>query len=91
MIVHHTRTHSCMTAAKVAVTIESSLLRKVDRWVAAGEFPSRSRAVQLGLQKLADERERESTYLAELEKLDPEEERALAEERLTAETSWPEH
>ncbi len=80
-----------MAAAKVAVTIDGALLRKVDRWVVAGEFPSRSRVVQLALQKLADERDSEHTYLAELEKLDPDEEVALTEERLVAETPWPAH
>jgi Arc/MetJ-type ribon-helix-helix transcriptional regulator len=78
-----------MTSAKVAVTIDSRLLRKIDRLVAAGEYPSRSGAFQVALQKLADERERERSYLAALELLDPDEEVALAEERLAAEVPWP--
>lgn len=78
-----------MPATKVAVTIDSELLRKIDRWVAAGEFPSRSRAVQLALQRLEAERDKERAYLAELEKIDPDEEMALAEEWLAAEAPWP--
>ena len=80
-----------MPVAKVAVTIDSELLRRVDRWVEAGEFPSRSRAVQVALSRLEAERDRERTYLAELEKLDPDEEVALAEEWLAAEAPWPEY
>ncbi len=80
-----------MPAAKVAVTIESELLRRVDRWVKAGEFPSRSKVIQVALHRLEAERDRERTYLAELEKIDPDEEVALAEEWLAAEAPWPEY
>ncbi len=78
-----------MAAAKVAVTIEAELLREVDQWVAAGEFPNRSRAVQAGLVRLREERARRHTLLRELAKLDPEQERALAEEWLEGEVAWP--
>jgi Arc/MetJ-type ribon-helix-helix transcriptional regulator len=75
--------------AKVAVTIEARLLEEIDRWVAAGEYPNRSRAVQAGLLQLQAERTRHQTLLSELAKLDPEAERALADEWLEGETSWP--
>jgi Arc/MetJ-type ribon-helix-helix transcriptional regulator len=78
-----------MAVAKVAVTIEADLLREVDQWVAAGEFPNRSRAVQAGLARLREERARHHTLLRELAKLDPDEERALAEEWLQGEAPWP--
>jgi Arc/MetJ-type ribon-helix-helix transcriptional regulator len=78
-----------MPAMKVAVTIDAQLLREVDRWVAAGEFPSRSRAVQEALISLRQQRNRHRSLLAELEKLDPAEERALAEEWLVGEAPWP--
>ena len=77
-----------MAVAKVAVTVEGDLLKEVDRQVAAGRFPSRSRAVQEGLRLLL-EREGKTRLLAELAKLDPQEERALADEVLTAEVPWP--
>jgi Arc/MetJ-type ribon-helix-helix transcriptional regulator len=73
----------------VAVTINKRLLRDVDGWVAAGEFPSRSRAVQVALERLREERARYGSLLGELAKLDPDEERALAEERLAGEAPWP--
>ncbi len=78
-----------MPVAKVAVTIDAQLLSEVDRWVASGEFPSRSRAVQAALSRLREERARRGTLLGELAKLDPAEERQLAEEWLRGEASWP--
>lgn len=73
----------------MAVTIDSRLLREVDRWVAAGEFPNRSRAIQEALLRLCKQRDQSHSLVAELEKLHPDHERALAEEWLTAESPWP--
>lgn len=80
-----------MPTAKVAVTIDQGLLREVDRWVAAGEFPNRSQAMQAALRCLREKRSRRRRLLAELSRLDPDEERALADEMLTADASWPEY
>lgn len=80
-----------MSTSKVAVTIDSQLLHEVDRWVANGEFPSRSRAVQEALARLREERSKPSSLLSELAKLDPTEERALADEGLAGELAWPEY
>jgi Arc/MetJ-type ribon-helix-helix transcriptional regulator len=80
-----------MPATKVAVTIDSALLAELDRWVAAGEFPNRSQAVQAGVRRLQEDRRRRGRLLDELSKLDPEEERALADEILTADELWPEY
>ncbi len=77
-----------MSVAKVAVTIDRRLLEEVDRRVAAGEFPSRSRVVQEALARLMEERAGRRSLLAELAKLDPAEERALADETLTADVPW---
>jgi Arc/MetJ-type ribon-helix-helix transcriptional regulator len=79
-----------MAAAKVAVTVDADLLREVDRWVEQGDFPNRSKAFQAALTKLAAEREQRSSLLAELAKIDPAEEKALAEEWLAEEVDWPE-
>ncbi len=80
-----------MATAKVAVSIDRTLLQEVDRWVAAGEFASRSSAVQAALAGLREQRARRRNLLAELAKLDPAEEGALAEEWLTAEAPWPQY
>lgn len=79
-----------MAAAKVAVTVDPDLLREVDRWVEGGEYANRSKAFQAGLARLAAEREQRSSLLAELAKIDPTEEKAMAEEWLVEEADWPE-
>jgi Arc/MetJ-type ribon-helix-helix transcriptional regulator len=77
-----------MSTAKVAITLDEQLLRTVDRWVKQGRYPNRSQAVAAALREKLERWER--TRLAEeLDKLDLEEERALAEERLFGE-AWPE-
>lgn len=73
-----------VAAAKIAITVDEQLLRDVDRWVADGEFPNRSRAIQEALLSFRQARSRRQRLLRELAKLDPEEERALANERLQA-------
>lgn len=78
-----------MTSAKVAITLDEQLLRDVDRWVADGEFPNRSKAVQAALQDLRAKRQRRQSLLAELTKLDPNEEQALADEVFVADAPWP--
>ena len=80
-----------MRTARVAVTIDRQLLGEVDRWIAAGEYPSRSSAVQAGLARLRSDRARRQRQrlLGELAKLHPKEERGLADERLAAEPAWP--
>lgn len=80
-----------MPMAKVAVTIDADLLHDVDRWVEAGEYANRSRAVQAALKHLRDRQARRESLVAELAKLDPEEEKALAEEWLAGEPRWPEY
>lgn len=77
-----------MAAAKVAVTVDADLLREVDRWVAQGEFPNRSKAFQSALSRLARDRQRKHSPIAELAKIDPQE-KALAEEWSSAEADWP--
>ncbi len=78
-----------MPRSKVAITVDAQLLREVDRWVANGEFPSRSRVVQVALDRLRSERHHRHALLGELAKLDPIEERALADEALAADIRWP--
>lgn len=80
-----------MASAKIAVTVDEDLLREVDRWVAVGEFPNRSKAVQAGLLTLREKRARRRRLIRELAKLNPEEEQQLAEEMLKARAPWPEY
>ena len=78
-----------MPVAKVAISIDEHILREIDRWVAAGEYPSRSQVMQAAIAVLKEQRARRGTLLEELAKLDPAEERVLADEFLAAETTWP--
>ncbi len=78
-----------MGSVKVAITIDSETLERVDALVAKKVFPNRSRAVQAAVaEKLA---RLEQTRLAtECAKLDPVFEQALAEEGLGEELdAWP--
>ena len=80
-----------MPRTKVAVTIDEGLLRRLDRLVEEGRYPSRSRAVE---EAIVERIERvELTRLArESAKLDPAFERAMAEEGLVGDIAeWPEY
>jgi Arc/MetJ-type ribon-helix-helix transcriptional regulator len=74
-----------MGAAKVAITLDRRLLRMVDRWVAQGRYPNRSQAIQAALRDQADRWSR-ARLAEESARLDPKEERALAEESLRGDT-----
>jgi Arc/MetJ-type ribon-helix-helix transcriptional regulator len=71
-----------MTTTKVTVTLRVESVREVDRLVREGQFPSRSRAVRAALAQMLARRNR-SRLAEQLAKLNPREERALAEERLS--------
>ena len=75
-------------AKKAPATPEAETVQSLDRRVSEGKFPNRSWAIQraAGLPTQRDQRERLSR---ELSKLDPNEERALAEEPL-GDAPWPE-
>jgi len=80
-----------MSSVKVAITLDSGTLERVDSLVARNIFPNRSRAIQSAVaEKLARmERGRLATECA---KLDPKVEKALTEEGLGQELdAWPEY
>ncbi|MBC8374586.1 MAG: CopG family transcriptional regulator [FCB group bacterium] len=80
-----------MSASKIAITIDSTLLDELDRLVVEKKFPSRSRAIQIAVaEKL---KKIHATRLAvECSKLDPELEQSMADESLNEELeSWPEY
>ena len=80
-----------MSVAKVTISIDQSLLKRVDRLVKSHVFPNRSHVIQQALEeKIA---RIDSTRLArECAKLHPAEEQALADEGLAGEVAqWPEY
>lgn len=78
-----------MAAAKVAITMEQSLIRRIDRLVKRSVYPSRSRAIQEAVaEKLA--RLDHGRLARELSKLNTDEEQQLAEAGLSQEAKgWP--
>lgn len=80
-----------MGTAKVAITIDQAVLARLDRLVKRKVFPSRSRAIQEAISDKLERVER-SRLARECAKLDPEFEKALAEEGLSQELQeWPEY
>ncbi len=78
-----------MARAKVAVSLDEATLARLDRLVAHGVFPSRSRAVQQAVDEKLERLER-GRLLRECAKLDPAFEKALADEALSDELrAWP--
>ena len=89
MMLHHTGVS--MPKTKLAVTLDSSLVGEVDNLVREHRFANRSQAIEAAvsekLQRLAQTR-----LARECARLDPSEERALAEEGLAGgKDSWPEY
>ena len=80
-----------MATTKVAITLDSELLRQLDRMVAERVFPNRSRAVQDAIRDKLERMAR--TRLArECAKLDKRFERELADENLAKDAKeWPEY
>ena len=74
---------------KIAVTLDQKTVGDLDRWVREGRYPNRSRALQSAL-NLLSEREKRTRLSRELAKIDPHEERELAEQGL-GDRAWPEY
>src|SRR3972149_3250141 len=68
-----------MPAEKIAITLDRNLVKEIDRNVKSGLFKNRSRAIEEAMRDKL-ERHRRGRLLTEARKLDPKEERALAEE-----------
>jgi Arc/MetJ-type ribon-helix-helix transcriptional regulator len=71
-----------MPTTKIAITLDAILLREVDRLVAEGRYPNRSQALQAAIREKL-ERWQKKRLMEEAGKLDPLEERRLAEEALS--------
>ncbi len=80
-----------MPKTKVAVTLSAEILKELDALIADRRFPNRSQAVEMALaEKL--ERLSHARLAREAARLDPIEEKALAEEGMGVEiAAWPEY
>ena len=80
-----------MKYAKVAISIETSILKKIDRLVKARTFESRSQAFQQAAKSALEKVER-SQLIKECAKLDKRFERKLADEGLKKDLEeWPDY
>jgi Arc/MetJ-type ribon-helix-helix transcriptional regulator len=66
---------------KIAVTLEQSTVADLDRWVREGKYPNRSRALQSAV-NLLGEGEKRTRMARKLARIDPTEERHLADQGL---------
>jgi metal-responsive CopG/Arc/MetJ family transcriptional regulator len=80
-----------MPKTKLAITLEERLVEDLDELIADHQFANRSQAIEAALaEKLA--RVARTRLARETAKLDPREEKALAEEGLTSDSAaWPEY
>ena len=80
-----------MPKTKVAVTLDTELLDELDALVAEGHHANRSQAIEAAVaEQLA--RVRRTRLARECAKLDPGEEKALADEGLRADfAAWPDY
>ena len=80
-----------MSRTKIAITIDPLTLEELDRLVDEQVFSNRSQAIQTAVSEKLN-RLRRNRLAAECAKLDPDFEKALAEEGLSEELSeWPEY
>jgi Arc/MetJ-type ribon-helix-helix transcriptional regulator len=81
-------THS-VPRSKIAIAIDEKLLQVLDRLVRSRVFPNRSQAIQVALEEKL-ERMQAGRLARECAKLDPEDEKALADEGLSGDAErWP--
>jgi metal-responsive CopG/Arc/MetJ family transcriptional regulator len=80
-----------MAKTKIAVTLQTKLLQQLDALVAERRFPNRSQAIETAVaEKL--ERAQRARLARESAKLDPIEEKTLAEEGMGSDlAAWPEY
>jgi metal-responsive CopG/Arc/MetJ family transcriptional regulator len=80
-----------MAKTKVAVSLDAKLVDRLNTLVSQARFPNRSQAIEVALEEKLERLSR-VRLARECAKLDPREERGLAEEGMSEElASWPEY
>ena len=80
-----------MGRSKVAISLDGSTLKRLDKLVQKQVFPNRSQAIEEAVAKKLDRLEK-SRLAEECAKLDPAFEKALAEEGLSEDLAeWPKY
>ncbi len=77
--------------AKIAISIDNDLVKKLDHFVANKTFKNRSQAIQIAVTKTIEHMEHKNLAI-ECAKLDKESERKMADEALQGgDASWPKY
>ena len=80
-----------MSVAKIAITMDDSLLRKIDLLIKEKIFPNRSKVIQEAVREKVEKLDK-NRLARECAKLDHKFEQAMADEGLSAEMElWPEY
>jgi len=80
-----------MTASKIAITLESDMVKRIDMLVKSNLFPNRSKAIQEAVAEKLNRIEK-SRLAQECANLDPDFEQSLADEGAISELEeWPEY
>jgi metal-responsive CopG/Arc/MetJ family transcriptional regulator len=80
-----------MSKAKIAITLDKQILKRLDQLVEGQVFPNRSCAIQEAVKEKLGRLE-QIRLARECAKLDPDFEKALAEEGMSGELSeWPKY
>lgn len=81
-----------MSTAKIAISIDSKLLNKIDSFVKKSVFKSRSQAVQIAVMQALEHLDKKR-LAEESKKLDQKLEQAMADEYFSHEDNkeWPEY
>lgn len=80
-----------MASTKIAITMNEVTLHRLDRLVRDRVFPNRSKAIQDAVEEKLEKLER-NRLARECAKLDPNTEKAMAEEGMNGELEqWPEY
>src|SRR5260370_36405806 len=85
-----TERRSFVARTKIAVTLQSKLLQRLDALAVERRFPNRSHAIELAVAALL-ERAQRARLARECAKLDPIEENAFAEEGIGKDLDAPAH
>ena len=80
-----------MGKAKIAITLDAEIVKRIDYLVTQNAYSSRSQAIEEALKEKLSKLEK-SRLSVELSKIDPNYERELAEEGIEQDTTeWPEY
>ncbi len=80
-----------MNTAKIAISLEIDLLKKIDSFVRKKLFPNRSKAIQIALKEKVNRIEK-NRLASECAKLDPKFEKQMADFGLERDLEeWPEY